>query len=529
MCLGCSGNKINNSSPAAPKNLSRPENFTPFRYEYSLDQLKKNFSEEIMKKAAIQFQNIAEVNKNGKWKPTAESIDSHQTPEWLLDAKFGMFIDWGPWSVAGYAPIKAGVAAYPDWYERFMYGETGFRTYHEKNWGKDFERDDFLPLFTAKDYNPEMLVKVAAEAGMKYIIPFSKHHGGFCLWPSAYTHRNALKMGPGKDLIKPLVDNCKEAGLKFGFYFSVEEYEYPIIGNDGKLEAKLWFSPWEHKTEITPDKMERIASGKIPVKNYYRDYSVPQATEFIDQYDPDILWYDGEWLTSVNDLLTYDIISYFYNKAEGRKEVAVNDRIGLENGESLRFRRGDIFTSEYHNNADKINEHPWEENRGISQSFGYNWQDTDSSVISTKDFINMFVDIVSKGGNLLLIVNLDGQGALPKTQENRLLEIGKWLKVNGEGIYGTRMNKVKSEGIVKYTRSKDNKKVFAIATEWPGKQLNLKSVTPRAGSSIHILGSKETIKWKYSKNEGLIIDIPESLQNEANRPCGIAYTFEIEI
>ena len=175
-------------------------------------------------------------------------------------------------------------------------------------------------------------------------------------------------------------------------------------------------------------------------------------------YDPDIIWYDGDMSSiSAEQLNTYEIASYFYNKAEGGKEVAINDRYGTQDKKWLRSIRGDFFTNEYGDmeKEAKKTTHAWEACWG-SQSFGYNWQDTDENVISSKEFIDKFVDIVAHGGNLLLIVNLDGQGALPKNQENRLRDIGKWLKVNREGIYPTRPVTRQIDGKVAYTRSKDN-------------------------------------------------------------------------
>ncbi|MDR0815441.1 MAG: alpha-L-fucosidase, partial [Bacteroidales bacterium] len=139
----------------------------------------------------------------------------------------------------------------------------------------------------------------------------------------------------------------------------------------------------------------------------------------------------------------------------------------------------------------------------------------------------MFVDIVSRGGNLLLIVNLDGQGALPEVQEKRLKDIGKWLKVNGEGIYSTRAYAVSKENNVHFTRSKDNKTVYAISLDWPGKQLELKSVEPVAGSKIYLLGYDKPLNWS-SKNGVTTITLPTNLQKAANRPCDYAYTFKIQ-
>jgi alpha-L-fucosidase len=520
------GQVQNVNAQLAPIQNRKHENYQLSKYKYSLEELKNNFSKEMMQLAKKQYEKVQETNNKGKWKPTPESIDTHTAPDWFKDAKFGMFIDWGLWSVAGWAPKKEKGAMYPDWYELRLDTDSAFIKYHEKNWGKDFKRDDFIPLFTALEYDPEKLVKLAADAGMKYVVPFSKHHGGFCLWPSSFTQRDACDMGPQKDLIKPIVESCKKQGLKFGFYFSVEEWEYPLLDAKGNIKPRFW----EIKNRPSLEELEKRAGGKVPVKDFAKDYIIPQAVEFIDQYDPDLIWYDGEWTTDVNELGTYEISSYFYNQAEGRKEVAVNDRYGIKDGKRLRFERGDFFTSEYHSLTDekKKSTHAWEECRGISQSFGYNWQDTEENVISSKAFIDMFVDIVARGGNLLLIVNLDGQGALPKTQENRLLEIGKWLKVNGEGIYATRSYVQQAERSVSYTQSKDGQYLYAIIKEWPGSELLLKGVNPVKDSKINMLGVDMPLKWINTK-DGISIKVPAKLQDIRNRPCDYAWLLKIRL
>ena len=473
--------------PLAPEQYRRPENYQIRNYQYSLTELKDRFSEDMMKRSAEVYERVRKVNEQGKWKPTTESIDQHKAPDWFLDAKFGMFIDWGLWSVAGWAPKAEKGAMYPDWYEFKIDTDSVFNAYHKKNWGNDFKRDDFIPLFQAREYHPEKLINIAKEAGMKYVVPFCKHHSGFCLWPSSFTQRDAGDMGPKRDLIKPLVENCQKEGLKFGFYFSVDEWEYPVIGDANNIEPRSW--SYQNRIKPSLKEMEKRATGKIAVRDFAKDYLVPQAVEFIDRYDPDLIWYDGEWLTEEEEIKTYEIASYYYNQTEGKKEVAVNDRYGTKDSKRLRFERGDFYTSEFHSLEDenKKSFHAWEECRGISQSFGYNWQDTDENVISSKKFIDMFVDIVSHGGNLLLIVNLDGQGALPKIQENRLQDIGKWLKVNGEGIYATRPYKQQAEGSVSYTQSKDGQYVYAILKEWPVNELHMKGVKPTKGSKIELL------------------------------------------
>ena len=513
--------------PEAPEEYRRPKGYNPVehRFKHSLNDLRNMYSEKMMLDAEKEYNRVLEVNGKGKWKPSATSIDRHNAPEWFRDIKFGMFVDWGLWAVGGWAVKRDKAAMYPDWYEHRIDFDKDAEKYHDKNWGEDFQRDDLIPFFKATRYEPEKLIDIAVEAGMKYIVPFCKHHSGFCLWPSSYTFRDAGDM-VGKDLVKPLVDYSKLKGLKFGFYFSTLEWEYPIIDQTGTMVYQGFgdiFKPYDPK-------LETWATGKVAVRDYVRDYSIPQAVEFIDRYDPDILWYDGEWTATYDIQGTYDMTAYFYNQAEGRKDVAVNDRIGLANGVSLRGYRGDIYTSEYGGHMPeerKTGDFVWEENRGISQSFGFNWQDTDENVISSQDFINMFVDIVARGGNLLLIVNLDAQGALPDVQEKRLKDIGKWLKVNGEGIYSTRSYTTSSEGNVHYTRSKDNKTVYAISLEWPGKQLALKSIEPAKGSKIYMLGYDKPLSWSHN-NGVTTISMPAALQKAANRPCDFAYTFRIQ-
>jgi alpha-L-fucosidase len=473
----------------------------------------------------------------GPYLPDVNSLQTHPCPEWFRDAKFGMFIDWGLYSVAGWAPKKEKGAMYPDWFMADMVYRDEYKKYVTEKYGKDFKPDDFIPMFTAENYQPEKLMRIAADAGMKYVIPFCKHHDGFCLWSSSYTGRDAMDMGPHRDFIRPLVDECNRLGLKFGFYFSVEEHCTPILVN-GEKKIRRWtdnrygdiidgnpYHPWD------PARIKYNMSGKYLIDgDFFTDYMVPQAKEFIDMFDPDILWFDGEWMMTPEELHTPEIISYFYNKAEGRKEVANNDR----NGQS-RFKFGDFFCSEYHQITDEMKlAHPWEENRGISQSFGYNWQDTEENVLSIDDFIDLFTRTVSENGNLLLIVNLDGKGALPEVQERRLHEIGKWLKINGEAIYSSRPYLVTNQdnGKIRFTQSKDGKTVYAICTDFPKDKLKLKPFYLGKKSKISMLGAEHIeLQWEQVKtgweNRDLEITIPESLYEQ--RKNEYAWVFKISL
>ncbi len=515
--------------PLAPEKYRRPAGFKPHLYKYSLKQMSDLFSADMIKTAREHTARVRAVNAAGKWKPTEKSLDEHECPEWFKDAKFGIFIDWGLWSLASWCPPKKDGAMYPDWYELRMYSNFdnkspfwGYRNYHIKNWGEDFQRDHFIPLFKARDFEPETLAELFKTCGAKYVVPFSKHHSGFCLWPSSYTHRDVMDMGPKRDIMSPLAEACRKRGMKFGFYFSLSEWEYPLLKDGGQLAN---FS-WNKEIPFSKD-MEYKASGKIAVKDFVNEYIIPQAAEFIEKYSPDILWFDADWADKASALGGYDIAAYFYNVS--KKPVAVNDRYGLGEPEEiegkftaarprqwLRTVRGDFYTDEYGDTSECIdieNYHPWEACRGISQSYGNNWQDDESNVISAKEFVSMFADIVARGGNLLLLINLDGQGSVPEIQMKRLTEIGSWLKLNGEAIYATRPLSPFTKGGVSYTQSKDARAYYAIISN-PARKVRLEM--PAAGSfQISAVATKTPLKWEKLENPGnaIEVELPDPLAN----------------
>jgi alpha-L-fucosidase len=332
-------------------------------------------------------------------------------------------------------------------------------------------------------------------------------------------------MGPKRDLVAPLVAACRNEGLKFGFYQSLEEWEYPITGSDGKLTIRKW-SPESGDSEVPYDAaaMKGKIAGKRPVHDYTRDYLVPQTKEFIRRYDPDLLWFDGDWTEDAGVYDSYQMVADYYNQAEGRKDVAVNDRLGESRGKA-----GDFYTSEYGDKSyiRSAAPHKWEENRGISQSFGYNRNDTEANIISAQTLIQMLVTIVSRNGNLLLIVNLDGNGALPEIQRGRLREVGHWLAVNGEAIYSTRPWTRSDAGErIRFTRSKDGSCLYAICFDWPSDNLTLPGVKAAEGSVVEFLGTGQPLGWKQEGND-LVIAVPGSLSR--SKPCAYAYAVKIPL
>ena len=512
--------------PQAPPEFRRPEGWKPVLYPKSLREIARDHSAETMARAKRQMDKVDATNAVGKYKATGQSMDSHPCPEWFVDAKLGIFIDWGLWSIASWCPYVKGARLYPDWYElrcRPDYnsrGETCAWPYHRKNWGEDFMCDHFIDLFRGEKFNAPALMSLFAACGARYVVPFFKHHSGFCLWDCSYTFRDTVDQGAHRDFAREMADACRAQGLKFGFYTSqAGEWEYPILQDDGSI--KIWKEAGR-MVDCTPD-MEWKASGKIAVKDFVRDYIVPQTTEFIDKYDPDILWYDYDWATFAHENGSYDITAYFYNKAEGRKEVACNDRYGKAKLDEIKGRftklprnwlrtvRGDFFTVEWGDTEECLTPtkwHPWESCSGISKSYGNHWQETADMVMTEREFVIHFADIVARGGNLLLLVNLDGQGEIPAVQRERLLQIGKWLGRWGEAIYGTRILAPFNTKAIDYVQSKDGRFAYAIVKE-PATEVTLTCVLPE-GTKVTVIGSSAPLATRR-EGENTVVSVPSEL------------------
>jgi len=515
------------------------DNYKPYEYKYSTEQLKK-ITKQHVKRASQELAEMNRIISQGPFSASFESLSGHATPEWYKDAKLGIFFDWGLYSIAGYGEKGWSRARYPDWYLNHMNGQ--FKEYHYRVWGGDFQRDDFIGLFHAEQFDATKVVQLVRSTGAQYIVPFSKHHDGFCLWDSDFTHRDVVNMNPGRDITRELVEACEQSGIYHGFYFSVDEYEYPVLV-DNELKLRLWSKDMapnnagvvetdnEILLDFEPDMHGKLVSGKVPVYNFMNEYIVPQAKDFIDKYDPDILWFDGEWQRPAEYYKTPEIVAYFYNHAEGRKEVAANDRWG----KGTREHGGDFYTSETDEVVEKTN-YTWEENRSMSESYGYNRSDSLENYLSADELIEMLVRIVAKGGNLNLIVNPEGNGNIPEFQLDLLKELGDWLSLNGEAIYATRPYESLCDNTqlgqpVWYTGSKDAKYGYAIVFDWPKSETFICSnANIKWETEVYMLGWDKPLKWvDRGKRWGVSVIIPEEMLGKAgNKPCKHAWVLKFE-
>jgi alpha-L-fucosidase len=491
--------------PPVGQQPRRPASYQPFHYPKSAEDLLHTETPAFLERAHAAWEATEAVIQQGPYRAEMASLGTHPCPEWFLDAKFGMFIDWGPWSVAGWAPQNEK-ATYPDWYENKLLNE--YRNYHLKTWGADIQPDDLIQLMRSSGFRAERFTELAQAAGMRYVVPFLKHHGGYCLWDSSFTHRNSVEWGLQRDFAEELSSACRAAGLRYGAYVSLGEWNYPVIKNGELWTVTLRLAdPGNHLIQMAKlTASTPFVSGKVPVNDYSRDYLIPLLKELIDHTNPDMLWFDGEWETDAKDWRSPELAAYFYNRAKARgQEVCINDRFGIGTRGVPGW--GDFFTSEFHV-IQGFQAHPWEENRSLSHSYGYNWEESfdDRYVLGEAEALDLLLRIVSNGGNLLLMVSPDGSGRIPPNQERRLRFLGRWLAQHGEAIYATRalgLNRQPDWGYL--TRSKNSDRLFCIVRHWPADGRLHVPVTAQVRGA-HLLGGSGAPAVKTEAN-GFTLDL----------------------
>jgi alpha-L-fucosidase len=332
------------------------------------------------------------------------SIDSRPTPDWWRNDKFGIFIHWGVYSV----PAYCSKGNYAEWYQNGLEnGDTARINFHKRKYGADFSYYKFADSFKAELFNPDEWARLFEKAGAKYIVLTSKHHDGFCLWPNKDANKawgfpwNAVDAGPHRDLLGDLFTACRKTSVKPGMYYSLYE----------------WFNPlW-----------------KTDRARYVNEVMQPQAHELIEKYKPFVFWTDGEWDAPAETWKSKEFISWVYNEAKNRDSIVLNDRWGS----GVRFNHAGIYTPEYQPELD-FADHDFEESRGMGFSYGYNRMEDAWDYNSAQTLILHLIDKVSRGGNFLLDIGPDEHGKIPPIMQERLLDIGDWLKTNGEAIYNTR-------------------------------------------------------------------------------------------
>lgn len=345
-----------------------------------------------------------------QYAPNWESLNTRKIPGWFHDSKFGIFIHWGVYAVPSFAVVGPG--GYSEWYwYNLMAKDAGshkqVQAFHEKNFGKDFPYAKFEPQFTASMFNPDQWAEIFRRSGARYVVLTSKHHEGYCLWNSPWADKawgrpwNAVTGTPKRDLLGDLTNAVRKAGLRMGYYYSLYEWYNP-----------LWLS----------DKQQ-----------YIKQVMEPEFKDLVTRYKPSVIFSDGEWELPDSVWHSPSLLSWLYNESPVKEEIVVNDRWGSNT-------RGHNAASTYLTSEYGSGMEPgviWEESRGIGQSYGYNRMENVNDYKSSHDLLLALIDIVSRGGNLLLDIGPTADGRIPVIMQQRLVDIGDWLQVNGEAIYGS--------------------------------------------------------------------------------------------
>ncbi|WP_371789990.1 alpha-L-fucosidase [Streptomyces sp. NBC_01471] len=440
-----------------------------------------------------------------EFEATDASLSTHRAPYWFQDAKFGIFIHWGVYSVPAWAPVGK---QYAEWYWNQMQDPSNPTYAHHRDvYGENFNYDDFIPRFTAEKFDPRSWVELFRDAGAQYHVLTSKHHEGFALWDTKVSDRNAVKMGPKRDLVKELFDASRRYApeLHRGLYFSMPEWFNP----DNPWSGELY--PPRNPYTLDPVPYTGYTAGK----DYIKDYQAPQMLELIHGYDPEVLWCD---IGGPND--SHRVLAEYYNNAKDRARpigVAVNNRSGIGPHD---------FTTPEYATYDSIVTDKWEASRGLDPySYGYNQATPDSMYMSAEEIVHTLIDTSSKNGNFLLDIGPRADGTIPEIMQTRLRQTGKWLEVNGEAIHGStywaRMPQLGED--LRFT-VRPGKAFYIHSLVRPGAALTVEAPVPiRSGDRVTMLGYRRPLTWR-TRGDKLVIDVPAGARSAGE----YAWVFKVE-
>ncbi|KAK7863562.1 hypothetical protein R5R35_011185 [Gryllus longicercus] len=410
--------------------------------------------------------------------PTWESLDSRPLPLWYDEAKFGIFIHWGVYSVPSFES---------EWFGELWKAKKNSVVSFMNNYPPNFTYKDFGQQFTAEFYDPLAWANIFVKSGAKYVVLTSKHHEGFTLWPSQYSLGwNSMSTGPHRDLLGELADAvCSNTELKFGLYYSLYEWFHPLFLNDKK--------------------------NNCSTKLFVTQKVIPELRDLVMKYHPAIIWVDGDWEATDCYWSSKEFLAWLYNESPVKDFVVVNDRWGID----VPCHHGDFYTCKDHFNPRVLQQHKWENCLPIDKrSWGYRRNAQLCDYKNTHEILQELVETVSCGGNLLLNIGPTKDGMIPVNMEERLYDVGSWLAINGEAIYSTKpwttQNDSYTKGVWYTTRDeKSNKFVYAIVFDWPRNGLlTLGSPFLKDNSIILMLGTTSTLKWKVTE-AGIEVTFPE--------------------
>ncbi|MCD8048349.1 MAG: alpha-L-fucosidase [Clostridia bacterium] len=386
---------------------------------------------------------INEVIAKGKFKDIWESLSQYTVPQWYRDAKFGIFIHWGIYSVPAFGS---------EWYSRNMYiqGSSEFE-HHIKTYGahKDFGYKDFIPLFKAEKFDPENWAELFKSAGAEYVVPVAEHHDGFQMYKSEISHWNAFEMGPCRDILGELTECVNGLGMISGA--SSHRIEHWFFMGHGK----------DFESDITDDEKEGdfyypampepnhhdLFSKPYPTKEFLEDWLV-RCCEIVDNYNPKVFYFD--WWIQHEAAKPYlkKFAAYYYNRAiERGEEVVINYKHDA-------FCFGTAVPDIERGQFAEAKPYIWQTDTSVARN---SWCYTEGNTYKKPyEIVRTLVDVVSKNGRMLLNIGPKADGTAPDEDREILLAIGGWLKKNGEAIYGAKVWRYSEEGPTKTVEGQFN-------------------------------------------------------------------------
>ncbi len=476
----------------------------------------------------------------GPFQDQWSSLEKYDIPQWYKDAKFGIFIHWGAYSVPAFGS---------EWYPRQMYIDTkrrgdNFFQHHVDKYGpqKEFGYKDFIPQFKAEKFDAARWAKLFKDAGARYVIPVAEHHDGFPMYDCSFTKWDATEMGPKRDVIAELSKAVRDEGMKFGvsshrafnwmFYVRDESFD-----NSDPQFADLYGRPMPFLFE---ENAANYQENFVPQDKQFKDDWLARSCELVDKYQPDVFWFDFGITPGLREA-TYDsnpfgehlqkFAAYYYNQTANKA-----DGMGIINYKWGAFPEKAAVLDKERSKMAEIRKPFWQTDTAVSSS---SWGYTENQKYKTPGrLINDLIDIVSKNGCLLLNVGPRSDGTIPEQDRAILMAIGDWLKVNGEAIYDTTYWKTFGEGPTAVStghvsESKDKPFVaedlrftargevlYVTGLKWPkDNQITVKTLAegsqhyPDKVASVQLLGSDSQLKWTRDAS-GLTVQLPSTPPSE---------------